>query len=147
VVAVLGFVPVRRAGYDQADGAVGDGFHSAAVTADDLCGVGSVEPRMTTFPDDPRVSSVLLDADRLAPRLDGGKCGGASACERIEDRFALKAEEFDQPAWDLGRKHCRMIDVRHVGDVPDGLRVLTPFFLGELALLLLCPCWLGHSFS
>ena len=138
--AVVGLVPVRRAGDDKGDGAVLDERKIPAVAVDDLHQIGRREAAVhevaAIAPDDVDVFPALIDTEHLAAEWHRGPGRRTGTRERVEDGFAVPTEELDETVRNLDREDGGMLVVGRVRDVPHRLGVFAPFFLGQLALLL-----------
>ncbi len=128
---IVGLIPIRRARDYQADRPVVDEMEVPTV------GLPHIGQGAGYFlRNDPCVVGILLDGDRTAIQRNGGLGRSANASEGIEHRLSHEREQLDEAMRDLGWKDGWMFRVAHVGNVPDRLRELPPFFLRELARLL-----------
>ena len=84
-------------------------------------------------PDNVDVRPALFNTERLAAERQGGLSSRAGSSERIKDGFAVPTEKFDETARNFDRENGGMLVVGRIRDLPYGLGVLAPFFLGQLA--------------
>lgn len=145
-IAVIRLVPVGGAGDDKTYAVALDEIHLAAIAVDhdERLEVRSmpVAQLCAVLLDDLRVAGVLIDADRAASQRDGRPGRGSGSCEGIQHGFTIKAEQLCEPMRNLKREHSGMVFMTRVGNRPDGLGVVPPLLLGELAFFLV----LGRRF-